>query len=64
MLQLPQATAAIATVATTEGIVVSGVTTGQSTTIKLTATEGGNDDLGQTAVIEFTAKVVSAGGES
>ena len=56
-----QGNAGIATVATDTGIVVSGITAGQSTTIKLTATEGGNAGLGQTAVIEFTAKVVSAG---
>jgi hypothetical protein len=53
---------AIATVATTNGIVVTGVTAGQSTTIKLTATETGGQTLGQTAEIEFTVNVVSAGG--
>ena len=50
--------AAIATVATTAGIVISGVTAGQSTTIKLTATESGaTADLGQTAELEFTVNV-------
>ena len=57
-----QGNAGIAAVDTeTNGIVVIGITTGQSTTIKLTATENGAAGLGQTAVIEFTAKVVSAG---
>ena len=48
---------AIATVVTNAGIVISGVTAGQSTTIKLTATESGTAHLGQTAELEFNVNV-------